>query len=628
MTWQQFVGSYCRRSKVYDLAAVVGQPVRTVERLRRQVGGRRTIDHDFGTLFALWHGRPPRADEWPAPFRFGHGYEWQAPEVVALTQMLGRVALTEIARALTERLRRVTSNGTATRDVDAVRRQVGKLGLAVGEIVGGLTTSQAAKRAGETVALVQQEIHKGRLRHFYIGHRIVIPERAFLEWKATRLPEPPAGWVKLYAIRVQLGHHFDHLAYHAKHGRIPGAVLCTGNRYWLPPRVARDLLRRRRLGLPMPWSGWVHRCTARKSWDLWRRRRHRDCAECRSIWRGVGGEPSTFEAFYERWLKIPETTKRHLTGPDGISSTSASLLTGIDRHDFSEAAKHGELKATRVRGGWYFQKEDVLRWAKSHAAKATRHTRGRMTFKDAGRFIGGIAKIRAAIRRGELRVVRRWDGTPGVMRHEVAALHVRVHSIPVARAARLCGVSVPTFTKLAGRTQSDAIWRPGERVQPKVIDHVRRRLQAGWQLTLEDAIALLGKPRWWVERAIELGYLLPLRATGDSRRLVFGRKAVLAIARRRLTLTPGPRTTRGRPVDWLPQYQACELAGITVSTLKRWDALGWLTKAKGKGGTRRGGNGMGWAYSRASVMRAARRYWPRCRFKRRTPPAWLTKEAA
>jgi hypothetical protein len=190
--------------------------------------------------------------------------------------------------------------------------------------------------------------------------------------------------------------------------------------------------------------------------------------------------------------------------------------------------------------------------------------------------------------------------------------------MPVARAARLCGVSVPTFCKLAPRTQGPAIWTPGERVQPAVVQHVRQRLQSGWQLSIDQAAAILERPRWYVERAIELGHLILLRATNDSRRRMVGRKAVLALKRRNLTLTPATKD-RGRPVHWLQMTVACQFAGVSASTLQRWVALGWMERAKGKRGIPRGD----WAYNRTSVMHAARRHWATTRFRRRTPPDWI-----
>ncbi|TXT24402.1 MAG: regulatory protein MerR [Rhodocyclaceae bacterium] len=85
--WEAFVIANGWQAQAYELAAIVGQSVDSIQRLRT-TGACSRLDKpkDFANLFALWHGREPGEDDWPAPRKVGAGstYEWQAPEVALL----------------------------------------------------------------------------------------------------------------------------------------------------------------------------------------------------------------------------------------------------------------------------------------------------------------------------------------------------------------------------------------------------------------------------------------------------------------------------------------------------------------------------------------------------------------
>ena len=66
--WRAFVLTHGWRAAGHELAAVLGVPQEAVEALRRTGAcTRREQAHDFPALFALWHGRPPADEDWPAP---------------------------------------------------------------------------------------------------------------------------------------------------------------------------------------------------------------------------------------------------------------------------------------------------------------------------------------------------------------------------------------------------------------------------------------------------------------------------------------------------------------------------------------------------------------------------------
>lgn len=605
MTWQTFVVTYGYDADGHELGAAVGQSVDAIERVR--VGGK--CQHgprrEFSELFTLWHGYAPTEADWPPPRRFGDTYEWQAPELAIVASLVGRSSTRQIAAVLTARLRRVTGDPAACRPAARVIAAMQKVGLSTHDLLGGLSTTDAAVRAHTSTNLIYQEIRRGKLKTFRVGHRLVIPVAALDAWKASRLPEPPKGWIKLWDIRHQLGFSGvgEGLSWKARKGLIPQALFCAGFRWWIPPAVAHDLLRRKKLGLAMPWRGHVEPTTARRSFELWQSRRHAHCAECAAIWNTVGGEPRTFEVFYPRWMQIPEDRKRHLTAPDGLSATRAADLYGFERHTLTLAIANGIVPATRVGAKYVITRADLQRWLKrrtSHQPLTLLHAASRAGIP--------LSAVRAAIRRGEVKTVRRHDGRPGLHAREVMRLRVSRGGLSVSEAATRCEVSVPTFLKDA---QAHG-WIKGQTITVAFVRHLAKRRNAGWQLTFEAAAQRLGVSLDWIERAIEQGHLAILRGV-DARRRLVGRKRVDALRRTGLPIL----TERVETEGWLLLTQTRALAGVSVTTVLRWKTLGWLTTKPAHRGV---------YFSDTSLRAAARRHWAAKRYRFKQAPAWLQAE--
>lgn len=71
------------------------------------------------------------------------------------------------------------------------------------------------------------------------------------------------------------------------------------------------------------------------------------------------------------------------------------------------------------------------------------------------------------------------------------------------------------------------------------------------------------------------------------------------------------------PADWLSASAAAREAGVTCATLLKWAESGELE---------RHASPAGWRFDREAVRARARSYWQTVRFKRATPPDWLTAE--
>jgi hypothetical protein len=113
----------------------------------------------FAELFALWHGRPPRDDEWPAPRKNGGKgtYEWQAPELALLASLVGRMGKRrDRRRILTEAP--AQGHRRSPRRTHAHRVQIAinhQLGLQTTDVVGGITIAEAGRETGARNGLDQ-----------------------------------------------------------------------------------------------------------------------------------------------------------------------------------------------------------------------------------------------------------------------------------------------------------------------------------------------------------------------------------------------------------------------------------------------------------------------------------------
>lgn len=313
MTWQDFVLEFGRGAHADHLSAVLDQPKAAIARLRDTVSCRRGPRRGFPDLFARWRGRPPQDEDWPAPRRAGgNGYEWLAPELALVARLAGRFPPAKIAEILTARLRKLTGDAAAMRNRLAVQGAINRLGLQASEALGGLTTTQLAKRVG-SLAVVHQAIHCGQLRSFRVGRLHVVPHDVAAAWLAAR-DRVPAGYVRLASLQRPLGIRSDSkLPEYAKLGYIPGAVFVRSSHLWvLPPATARAIVEAAHDGRPLPWYGKPHPANTAASWRKWRQRRHRRCRICATAW-GQGGAPRTFADFRRRYPALDLGLKRHLT---------------------------------------------------------------------------------------------------------------------------------------------------------------------------------------------------------------------------------------------------------------------------------------------------------------------------
>jgi hypothetical protein len=315
-TWQQFVACQGIGARAYHLSAIVGQPLDDIIRARHAAPVPRTPAPSFAEMFADWHGRGPRDDEWPAPRIVGGGYEWLAPELALLARLVGRVDIHEIVRILTARLRAVTCDPRARRGHQHVQGRINRIGLQTGgDLVGGLTTKQAANRVGR-LAVVHAAIKAGHLPTFRVGKRHVIPREAFERWLATR-EEPPVGYVRLASLCGPLGISSDSkLPKYAALGHIPGAVKVAGiatkrGLWFVPADLARQILEDAKAGRKLPWHGKPLPSNQQAMWRKYQRRKHHRCRRCAEIWRGRA--PQTFEAFAAKYGDLSLGEKRHVT---------------------------------------------------------------------------------------------------------------------------------------------------------------------------------------------------------------------------------------------------------------------------------------------------------------------------
>lgn len=318
MTWQAFILAYGWRANGHHLAHVLGQSFDDIDRVRRTGAVTKGARREFGELFTLWHGRAPVEEDWPTPRQVNYGgrtYEILAPEIALVARLVGTMGLRELAGVLTERLRRLTGDATAIRTRNAVQLMLNRSGLQTCDVLGGLTTRDAAARVGR-VSLINQAIYNGQLKTFRIGKRHVIPREEFERWLATR-EEPPIGWIRLASLAKPLGIASDaKLPEYASLGYIPDVVKVQGvgtarGTWYIAPERARQILDDARAGRPRPWYGKPLPGNIRAMWSKWQRRRHTRCRQCAAIWQGPA--PSTIEAFTAKYSSLTLGQKRHLT---------------------------------------------------------------------------------------------------------------------------------------------------------------------------------------------------------------------------------------------------------------------------------------------------------------------------
>lgn len=626
MTWQAFVLEYGRSVRAAHLAAIVGQPADAIERLRRSAPAKSGPRRSFAELFAIRHGRPPADEDWPRPTKAGgSGYEWLGPERALLASLVGRMSTSEISRILTERLGQVTGDPTATRDRNAVLIGLQRIGLQTSDVVGGLTVGEAAREIGAR-AILYHEIRTGKLPHFKVGRHLVIPHEAFAAWKAQRV-FAPAGFIRLARLKKPLGIKSDKLSEWARAGYVPSAIRCTPygtsemstrwGTWYIDPKIARKLIADRRAGRPMPWWQKPEPYNLQVTWRNWQRRKHPDdCATCRDIW-GPAGAPATFEEYAQQYPPLAHGAKRHLTRvwTPGLTVAALAHELGISQSGVSRAIQNGALRAQRHQGCLYITRTDATRW-KARRCPSGGSFRSWMAVSTACKVYGfDRAQVIDYIKADRLHSK---TADKGAMRDVVYVLKQQMRELrdeigfSAREAAMRVGVSIARLRVLLRGLE----WRSADRIPADVVNAAIKREESREGVPLAEAARILGKPVSWIRQEIQAGTIRPLRTRWDKKRLYVS----MPMFRRLCEAAMRPRPRQRWTSEWLLLSDAATLAGVSPTQVIRWSVDGAVV--------RRRHPDTYWRYHGRSLQSRARQYWATCRFKRATPPAWFTQEAA
>ncbi|RTL32496.1 MAG: hypothetical protein EKK53_29560 [Burkholderiales bacterium] len=623
--WRAFVLAHGWLAAKHELAAVLGVTPDAIEALRATGACTKLAEPlDFPALFALWHGRAPTDDEWPAPRKAGHGaYEWQAPEIALLASLVGRLGADEIAPVLTARLRQRTADPAAERTLVAVQVRINQIGLQSSDVLGGITVTEAGRQAGST-AVVHQAIRKGTLAARKVGRLLVIPHEAWEAWKAQHAA-PPEGYVRLSTLRQPLGIRSDKLSEFARMGHVPGAVRCNPfgvpgpstqfGTWYIDPKGAAKLLADRRAGRPMPWHGKPLLDNLRVTFRLWQQRRHPiTCATCAAIW-GEQGAPAVFEDYIGRYPALAHGAKRHLTLPwtPGLTVAEVAGQSGRSQAHVRRAIGNGVLAATTDDDRLYVTRTDATRWVargcpsgdgeKSWIAVDTACRQYLFTPRDLQRHID---EGRLQHKIGTAGAMRDIDY---VLRQQCAQLRETL-GFGEEEAARRVGVSVERLRALL----DGLTWRRAEGIPLATVQAAIKRRESQEGYTLEEAAALLDMPLAWVKARKRDGTVRVSQARWDRRRQYL--TAPMLERLREALSRPAPQA---QPLGeaWLRLGEAALEAGVSAATVLRWAEDGELVRHSAASGGR---------YHREAVRARARRYWAGVRFHRATPPAWLAAE--
>ena len=624
--WERFAIDHGRQAIGRDLAFILGKPVEEINRLRSagvcsRGEGRKT----FAELFRLWHGREPGEGDWPAPRIAGSGkYEWQPPELALLASLVGQLGKPEIAQILTERLRRITRDQTASRSLQAVQVGINRIGMQAKDVVGGITTAEAGKEIG-SLAMVNLAIHKGDIRAVRVGRLWVIPRDAWAAWKANRV-FPPADYVPLASLKQPLSIRSDKLSEYARMGYVPTALRCnpygTGlhstqfGTWYIDPKVAQQLVADRHAGRPMPWHGKPLAENLRVTYRLWRQRKHpAGCKTCTTIW-GREGAPESFEAYAERYPPLAHGAKRHLTLPwtPGLTVTELACKAGCARSRVSRAIANGAVNTVDQGDKAYITRTDATRWI-SRGCPMGHSSRSWISVATATkRYLFSEQEIRGFIAQGKLKSK---TGTDGAMRgivyvswQQCASLR-EIIGFTEREGARRAGVTVSEFrAALAG-----VDWRGTGAIPLMTVQAVIKRLQSSPGYTIEEAAHALHRDAAWIEARIQDGTVRPLRRRWDRNQLYLSEPMM----RRLRVATANPRAPERPGENDLRLGEAALEAGVTASTIIHWANAGELERIHTRSG---------WRYPRDAVRTRARLYWQRVRFQRASPPHWLQAEAS
>lgn len=623
--WTEFVIAHGARARASDLAHVLDQPVEVVRQLRDR-GVCKPLPRGrkhFAELYTLWHGRAPTEADWPKPRREGAGqYLWQGPELALLASLAGTMSSADIARVLTRRLRKLTHDATARRNKNSVISALQRVGLQVGDVVGGLTAAQAGRDI-RSYGSVLHAIDRGDLPIRRVGHLMVIPHRAWRTWKAAR-PQPPPDYVRLTPVFRQLGISSDskpsefqvHIPT-ARQFHPFGERGGTSRRgvWFIHKSVARQLIADRRAGRPMPWHGKPILGNLEQAWKRQQKRRHpATCTECRRI---LGGRPFThFDDFCRRYPPLSLGEKRHLTRRWSPGLTIKELAAQVKYHPMSVALaiRNGALRARKIGNVYFITRTDAARWrARNFPSGDGQHSwisvRRAKTYYEFS-----AAEIDALVRNGRLKTKRGVHGQVLVARQQCRELREEI-GYTMSDAARRCGVPVPTFQRLLRGLDMANRGKGG--IPPDVVRNVQRRVSVLPGVPFEQAAKSVGKPVHWIRYQLRLGRIEVVRAKWDHKQLFL---TSAALARLRRLAASGERARESLGPEWMLLSEAARHAGVSTGTLRTWAAERALQLRRSSSGLR---------YHQAAIETRARRYWlEENRYKRARPPTWMTAGAA
>ena len=624
--WRRFVIAHGRGTLASDLATILRQTVGDIERIRAAwTCTKHPHRKPYAELFHLWQGREPADDEWPPPQKQGArgSYHWQGPELALLASLVGQLGKKEIAQILTERLRGLTKDQSAARSPNAVQLAINRIGMLAKDVVGGITTADAAHEIGSP-PIIHQAIHKGDIRALRVGKRWVIPHDVWAEWKAKRV-FPPAGYVPLSRFKGPLAIRSDKLSEFARLGYVPTAIRCnpfaagmpsTQNGTWyIDGEVAARLVADRQAGRQMPWHGKPLRDNLRATYQLWLYRNHpATCQTCRDIW-GSSGAPADFDQYAVRYPPLAHGAKRHLTIPwsPGLTLREVADKAGCSKSRVRLAIANGALVASRLKGRTYISRTNATRWI-SNGCSAGNHGQSWISLETAcKRHLFTEPDLKTLIAQGKLKSK---VGTDGAMRgivyvssHQCASLR-ETTGFTAQEAAQRAGVPLQHFLAVLDGVD----WRNAEAIPLVTVQAVIKRLKSRPGYTIEEASQSLDKTPAWVEARIRDGTVKPLRRTWDPDTLYLSEPMM-----KRLRGYPADPIPEGTPpVDWLRLGDAAFEAGVSTATIIKWAEAGDLTRFR---------TPTGWRYPRAELRARARLYWRTVRFHRAKPPPWLAAEA-
>lgn len=623
--WQQFILEHGWRAQAYELAAVLGQDIEAVLRVRRTGAGKRLKKgKGFADLFALWHGRAPADHEWPVPRKFQKRgtYEWQAPEMAFLASLVGRFGNKEIALMLTTRLREITGDPAAERGRNAVQLEINRIGMQSQDVVGGITTTAAAKEINSR-ATINQAIHKKQLRAVRVGRLWVIPHDVWTKWKSKRT-FPPNGYVQLSTLKAPLAIKSDKLSEWARAGHVPTAIRCNpyGTKarttrfgtWYIDKTIADKLIADRRAGLPMPWHTKTDPHNLAVTYKLWQQRKHpKTCSTCAEIW-GPHGAPASYDDYALRYPPLAHGAKRHLTRPwtPGLTIDEVAAANGCSAATVRYAIKNGMLASKKEGNCTYITRTDATRW-KARKCPTGDGTKSWISMDTAqNQYLFTLPELRGFIADGKLKSKIGTDGAQRgvqyVARQQCRELREKI-GFSEEQAARRAGVSVAMFRHLLAGVD----WRKANGIPLVTVQAVIKRIQSRAGFTVEEAAAELDITTQWILERIDDGTIKVSKAPWDRRRTYISEPMMQRL--RQAKANPGEREHFGP--DWLRLSDASGEAGVCTTMIIKWSESGELDRRQSK---------VGWRYHRNAVRARARRYWETVRFHRAVPPDWMRAE--